>query len=82
MNWGKIETPEILFSKHALLRMEQRGTDEEEVIETILTGEEISAKKGRLGFRKNYPFQSEWYYKYYQFKQVIPIVKKETGLLS
>ena len=43
----------IQFSKHSLEQMAERGADEDEVSETIRTGEAVPAKKGRQGFRKN-----------------------------
>jgi len=39
---------------HALARMEERGTSEEEVIETAENGEQFAAKFGRTGFRRNF----------------------------
>lgn len=41
---------------HALARMEERGTSEEEVIETVANGERFAAKFGRTGFRRNFAF--------------------------
>ena len=83
MGRREYDNSEVIFSKHALQRIEQRGSSTKEVKDTIFTGEEISAKKGRMGFRKNYSFKSEWYDKYYEFKQVLAIVKnKEDRLLS
>ena len=67
----------IVFSKHALDQMLRRGVAEEEVESAIREGEIIPAKKGRLAFRKNFPFRSEWKGKYYEMKQVMPIVVKE-----
>jgi len=68
---------QIIFSKHALEQLTDRGTTQEEVIFTIQNGEEIPAKKGRFAFRKNFIFNAIWKEKYYEIKQVMPIVKKE-----
>jgi hypothetical protein len=35
------------------------------------------AKKGRLAFRKNFSYTGAWKGKYYQIKQVMPIVAEE-----
>lgn len=67
----------IVFSRHALEQMPDRGTTQGEVIEAIGEGERVPAKKGRLAFRKNFPFQKTWKGRYYQVKQVMPIVAEE-----
>lgn len=48
---------EIVFSRHALTQMPDRGTTREEVLTAIHTGEQIPAKAGRKAFRKNFPFR-------------------------
>ena len=55
---------------HALARMEERGTSEEEVIETVKTGERFAAKFGRTGFRRNFAFGEKWRGKQFNTKQV------------
>jgi hypothetical protein len=67
----------IVFSTHALGQMADRGTNEAEVEITIREGEEIPAKQGRRAFRKNFPFGSQWKGRYYEFKQVMPVVADE-----
>lgn len=67
----------IVFSQHALDQLGDRGASEKEVKEAIQAGEEIPAKKGRRAFRKNFPFGSKWKGKYYEVKQVMPIVVEE-----
>lgn len=69
----------VNFSQHALDQLVDRGTTREEVKQAIEQGEEIPAKKGRLAFRKNFPFQSKWKGKYYEVKQVMPIVIEESA---
>ncbi|MSS72699.1 MAG: hypothetical protein EXS64_14590 [Candidatus Latescibacteria bacterium] len=61
---------EIRFHPHAQKRMSERGTNEEEVKSTTRQGEQIPAKYGRSGFRRNFPFDSAWQGKYYRTKQV------------
>ena len=58
--------------------MADRGASREEVELTIRTGECLPAKKGRLSFRKNYSYNSMWKGKFYQVKQVMPIVAEES----
>lgn len=67
----------IKFSQHALDNMADRGALKEEVELAIRTGECFPAKKGRLSFRKNFSYNAIWKGKYYQAKQVMPIVVEE-----
>ncbi len=48
---------EIKFHPHALQRMVERGTKQNEVIATVQTGEPFPAKYGRHGFRKAFVYQ-------------------------
>lgn len=67
----------ILYSQHALDQMFNREVSEEELETAIREGEMAPAKKNRLAFRKNFSFKSEWKGKYYEIKQVMPIVVEE-----
>lgn len=67
----------IIFSPHALDQLPGRGLTREEVEQTIRTGETIPAKGGRLAFRSNFLFESEWKGRYYAVKQAMPIVAEE-----
>lgn len=67
----------IVFSRHATEQLSDRGATQKEVEQAIREGEEIPAKKGRRAFRKNFSFQSEWKGKFYEIKQVMPIVIEE-----
>lgn len=58
----------VSFSKHALFQMARRGASKEEVRQAIEGGEKLPAKKGRVSYRKNFEFDSEWNGKYYQIK--------------
>lgn len=65
---------------HAQLRMQERGATEEEVIETIYTGESFEAKFGRTGFRRNFARETEWRGKFYPNKQLeVYAVMEENG---
>ncbi len=48
----------IVFSKHALDQMIDRGADREEVALAILEGEKLPAKKGRWTFKKNFSLRT------------------------
>jgi Domain of unknown function (DUF4258) len=55
---------------HAVARMLERGAREEEVSATVREGERFSAKFGREGFRRNFPFMGLWRGRRYHMKQV------------
>jgi hypothetical protein len=67
----------IAFSQHALNHMPSRGTTRDEVEEAVRSGERLAAKRGRHGYRKNFPYRAEWKGRYYETKQVMPIVVVE-----
>lgn len=67
----------IKFSQHALDNMADRGASEEEVELTIRTGECLPATKDRISFRKNFSYNALWKGKFYQAKQIMPVVAKE-----
>ena len=64
---------------HARIRMVERGATENEVRETIETGERFPAKFARTGFRKNFVFQAEWNEEYYSTKQIEAFAVEENG---
>lgn len=67
----------ILFSKHAKIKIADRGASEEEVIKAIKEGSSEPSRKGRLLFRKNFHFNSMWQGKHYPIKQVAPVIADE-----
>lgn len=67
----------IKFSRHALDNMFDRGASREEVEHAIRKGEWLPAQKGRIAFRKNFSHNAMWKGKFYQAKQVMPIVVEE-----
>lgn len=67
----------VVFSTHALEQMADRGAQQSEVELAINAGEEIPAKQGRKAFRKNFSFNATWKGRYYDVKQVVPIVAEE-----
>ena len=50
--------------------MQERGATEEEVRATIENGERYPAKFGRVGYRRNFPFNRERRGKFFTTKQV------------
>ena len=72
----------IRFHPHAVERMDERGTNREEVENTIEEGDRFPVKYGRTGFLRNFIFNSEWHGKRYNTKQVeVYVVEQENGWL-
>ena len=71
----------IEFSHHAREQMLERGAGEDEVIETIRTGERAPAKRSRQGYRKNFQYNRLWGGRTYAIKQVLAIVAEEPDVL-
>lgn len=67
----------VRFHPHALERLAERGTTEEEVVVTIQNGEQFSAKFGRVGFRKSFPFGATWRGRSYSTKEVAVFAVQE-----
>jgi len=61
---------EIQIDQHTLERAEERGTNENEIIDVINTGFSISAKYGRIGKAKIYNFKQRRNRKYYEQRRV------------
>lgn len=57
----------------------ERGATEDEVRATVETGERFSAKFGRSGFRRNFPFGAAWRGRTYATKQVEAYAVSEDG---
>jgi hypothetical protein len=45
---------------HAKERAAERGATEAEIIATVEGGEQFPVKYGRVGFRRNFPFEAVW----------------------
>lgn len=72
----------IRFDEHALERMQERGTTEDEVKAAIFEGKRFQAKQGRIGFRRTFCSETEWEGIICSAKQLEVIVaKKEEGWL-
>ena len=72
---------EIQIDPHTLERALERGANEAEVKDVILSGSPVSAKHGRQGKAKVYPFQQERHGKYYEQKRVEVIYTFEWGII-
>ena len=60
----------VHFSRHALQQMIERGATDDEVLEAIRSDEQVSAKRGRLGYRKNFQYERLWGGRYYPNKSL------------
>jgi hypothetical protein len=69
-----METKPIIFSRHALDRLPERGVTREEAESAVKSGERIRARRGRVAYRKNFVFEARWKNRYYEIKQVVPVV--------
>ena len=72
---------EVRLHPHARSRLQERGATEEEARLTVESGERFGAKYGRIGFRRNFPFNQEWAGKGYATKQVEAYAVEENGWL-
>lgn len=61
---------EIYIDPHTLERAKERGTNESEIEDVIITGFSIPAKYNRIGKAKIYPFGQRRHGKYYEQKRV------------
>ena len=66
----------IRFTAHALEQLIDRGATDAEVREAIERGIREPAKRGRLMYRLNFQYESEWQGKFYAIKQVAPVVEE------
>jgi hypothetical protein len=60
----------IQIDPHTLERAEERGTNENKIMDVIQTGFVIPAKHGRVGKAKIYEFKKTRHNKYYEQKRV------------
>jgi len=71
----------VSFTAHARDQMAERGATEQEILAALTSGESAPAKLGRLAFRKNFPFERTWKGRFYETKQVVPVVRGEVDRL-
>ena len=60
----------ITIGYHTLMRAEERGTNEAEIKDVLITGFSIPAKYGKIGKAKVYEFDRTRHGKYYRQKRV------------
>jgi len=72
----------IRFSQHAREQMIERGAEDDEVIDTIHTGEPVPAKRGRLGYRKNFQYDRLWGGRRFAIKQILAIIAQESDAIT
>jgi len=61
---------------HARERASERETTEEEIVETVRTGESYPVKFGRMGFRKTFKYARIWRGRRHANKEVEAIAVK------
>ena len=71
----------VRLHPHAKERAAERGATEAEVISAVAEGERFPAKYGRIGFRRNFPFDGEWQGRAYRTKQIEAYAVEEDGWL-
>lgn len=71
----------IQLHPHARERMAERGASEAEVIEAVKAGESVPLRLGRIAFRRNFAYNSNWRGKLYGTKQVEAIAVREEETL-
>ncbi len=69
----------IVFSEHALSRMELRGATRHEVRQTVREGASSPAREGRTKFRHTFDFQGEWRGARYEHKELSVFAVREGG---
>jgi len=67
----------VRLTRHAQEQCLERGTNEDEVRLSIEKGVSEPVKMGRLLYRYNLQFGSEWQDRYYAIKQVAAVIKEE-----
>ena len=72
---------QVRLHPHAVSRLAERGATEEEVAATVQHGEHFTAKHGRTGFRRNFPFDGLWRGRRYANKQIEAYAVEEDGWL-
>ena len=71
----------VSFSHHALEQMRERGASREEVLAAVAQGQAEPARKNRVMYRLNLPYNAQWGDKTYAIKQVAPVVAEEQDRL-
>jgi len=64
----------IRLTNHAQEQAIERGTNEAEIVDTIITGNRQSAKNGRYKYQATFQYNNDWQGKFYSLKKVAAIV--------
>lgn len=72
----------IVFTNHAAERVKNRGCTKDEVSKAIKEKMWKKAERGKLTCSKVFPFNSEWFDRYYKEKEVVPIFIKEDEVIT
>ena len=70
---------DLQIDPHTLERAAERGTNEDEIRDTLLTGAAITGKRGRLRRAKVYDFGATWRGRQYPQKRVEVYYVREGG---
>ena len=64
----------VRLTNHVREQAIERGTNEAEIIDTIIRGNRQPAKNGRFKYEATFQYNSNWQGKSYSLKKVVPIV--------
>jgi dethiobiotin synthetase len=71
--------PRVEIHPHAVGRSPERGISEEEIVQTVLTGQSSPAKFGRTSFRQTFRYDRVWRGCRYANKEVEAIAVEIAG---
>ncbi|NJK74577.1 MAG: DUF4258 domain-containing protein [Oscillatoriales cyanobacterium RU_3_3] len=64
----------VRLTNHAREQAIERGTNLEEIIDTIITGNRQPAKNSRYKYQATFQYNNDWQGRFYSLKKVVPIV--------
>lgn len=64
----------IKLTNHAQEQANERGTNQAEILEAIVTGTRQAVKNGRYKYQATFQYNDNWQGKFYSLKKVVPIV--------
>jgi hypothetical protein len=67
----------IIFTRHARLRMQERGAREQDVRAAVRTGQREPAQRGPSAYRLQVDFKREWRGRYYDVQEIEAIAAEE-----
>jgi hypothetical protein len=72
----------LLFTKHVIRRLADRGTNQEEVKQALEKGQWIDAKEGRKETKLVFPYGRQWKDVIYERKTVNPVFVVEGDTIT